>query len=71
MTTGHEEYATKLMLAKPVTEAGRLIGANWFKSPNELSEKSGVPMHWISAAIHGNEIPERWLEVLKQFFATL
>ena len=68
---GHEEYSTKCMMAKPVTEAGRLIGANWFKSPRELAERSGVPMHWISAALHGNEVPEVWVNQLKRFFKTL
>jgi hypothetical protein len=59
------------MLDKPITEAGKLIGANWYKSPSELSAASGVPMHWISAALHGNDIPEVWMNELKRFFKTL
>lgn len=68
---GLEEYVTKRMMETPITEAGKLIGANWFKSPKELAERSGVPMHWISAALHGNDIPEVWVNELKRFFKTL
>lgn len=64
---GHDEYSTKCMMAKPVTKAGKLIGANWFKSPRELAERSGVPLHWISAALHGNDIPEVCVNELKRF----
>lgn len=68
---GLEEYTTRRMMETPITKVGKLIGANLFKSPKELAERSGIPMHWISAALHGNDIPEVWVNQLKRFFKTL
>ena len=67
----HEEYDAKCMMGKPITELGKLIGANWFRPLDELSVKAGVPMRYITMAIHGSDIPSKHVETLKGFFKTL
>ena len=68
---GLEEYTTRRMMETPITEAGKLIGANWFKSPKELAERSGVPLSWINAALQGKDVPQKWVDELTRFFKTL
>jgi hypothetical protein len=67
----HEEYDANCMMGKPITELGKLIGANWFRPFADLSKETTVPVKWITQAVHGGKIPQRYEEMLTRYLLSL
>lgn len=65
--TKADEYSTREMLKRPITEIARLIGAKWFLPPERLSEKSGVALSVIRSAIRGEKIHICYERKLRKF----
>lgn len=67
MTTNFDEYSTKEMLKKPITELARLIGEKWYLTIEQLAERSGVGVGSIKLALRGENIHPYQAKKLKKF----
>lgn len=68
---GAQEYNTKRMVKKPVTKLRQIIGATWFRPFADLSKETTVPVKWITQAVHGGKIPQRYEEMLTRYLLSL
>lgn len=59
------------MSQKPVTELFRLIGEKWYLTIEELSKQSKVPTRWITQAVRGGKICEKFEQRLRTFLEEL
>lgn len=53
------------------TSLKTLIGATWFRPFADLSKETTVPVKWITQAVNGGKIPQRYEEMLTRYLLSL